>query len=349
MNRSNISTEIRSMTKPNVRVIGIGDTGVRAAADAAESLRGLAEVSCVDTDSTSLMRAGRARKLLIGERVFHGFGTGGDVSLAERAAKAQINALVGLVSGAECVVILAGMGGGAGSAIAPVVAAAAKLAGAHAVSIVTMPFEFEGNRRGDIARDALAKLKSQSDAVIPLSNDRLIASSGRASTMEDALRSGRRLNSVLVEAVSSVFSESRGYSRITPANVLSVLSGNASAYAGTGEGSGRSAAADAAEEALISPSSIDTCSAEIDRAIVLVESGQDLSLTQVAAAMGTVQAHFGERAELHMGVRERRELGDRVRVTVFAACSERRRPVTVTERPAMRRTFDSRQPIPMFG
>jgi cell division protein FtsZ len=349
MNGMNNSTSALSSVPARVSVAGIGDTGVRAASAMADSLRGLAKVTCIDTDSASLHRAGDGvGSILVGERSFHGFGSGGDIVTAERAAREQVASLVAAVSGAECVVIMAGMGGGAGSGVAPVVAAAAKLAGAQVICIVSMPFEFEGQRRDAIARDALAKLKAQSDAIIPLSNDRLIACGAANATMDEALRSGRRLCANLAQAIASLFSADRPFSQLTPGHLVSVLPSGALAFAGCGEGSGASAAADATEAALNSPSAVSPTSEVIDRAILLIESGPGLSLTQAAAAMGTAQARLGAAAELHLGIRESKNMGSDVKATLFAACRERRRPAVMVENPASRRTFDARTPVPMF-
>ena len=65
-------------------------------------------------------------------------------------------------------------GGGTGSGAAPVVAEAAKAAGCLTVGVVTKPFTFEGMRRMRQAEGAIERLKSNVDAMIVVSNDRLL-------------------------------------------------------------------------------------------------------------------------------------------------------------------------------
>ena len=78
-----------------------------------------------------------------------------------------------MVGGSDMVFVVAGMGGGTGSGAAPVVAEAAKKAGCLTVGVVTKPFPFEGMQRMKQA-DAIERLGDQVDAMIVVSNDRLL-------------------------------------------------------------------------------------------------------------------------------------------------------------------------------
>ena len=69
--------------------------------------------------------------------------------------------------------ILAGLGGGAGTGISPVLARVAKEAGALVLGFVTTPFDCEGGRRQRLAQHGLAELKSAADGVICLPNQKV--------------------------------------------------------------------------------------------------------------------------------------------------------------------------------
>ena len=69
--------------------------------------------------------------------------------------------------------ILAGLGGGAGTGISPVLAGAAKEAGALVLGFVTTPFDCEGGRRQRLAQYGLAELKAAADGVISLPNQKV--------------------------------------------------------------------------------------------------------------------------------------------------------------------------------
>ncbi len=86
-----------------------------------------------------------------------GWGTGGGAE--------EMTFPVGRVRGmfaddeAEVVFVIAGMGGGTGSLVAPATGMAAFLEGKFVVGIVTLPFRFEGEKRMDNALKMVAMLK----------------------------------------------------------------------------------------------------------------------------------------------------------------------------------------------
>jgi cell division protein FtsZ len=67
---------------------------------------------------------------------------------------------------------VAGLGGGAGSGISPVLARAAKESGALVLAFVTLPFLCEGNRRQQQAGNRLEQLRAVADGVICLPNQK---------------------------------------------------------------------------------------------------------------------------------------------------------------------------------
>jgi cell division protein FtsZ len=71
----------------------------------------------------------------------------------------------------DIVFIVAGLGGGAGTGAAPVVARAARANGAVTVAVAILPFEVEG--RTEVARAGLEALRLEADSVIVLDNNSL--------------------------------------------------------------------------------------------------------------------------------------------------------------------------------
>jgi len=102
------------------------------------------------------------------QKLLRGLGTGGDPERGHAIAEEQFATLKTACEGAEVVFIVAGLGGGAGSGISPVLARAAKETGALVLAFVTLPFTCEGNRRQQQAIQGLEQLKSVADGVICL-------------------------------------------------------------------------------------------------------------------------------------------------------------------------------------
>ncbi|XCB29934.1 hypothetical protein RQN30_00125 [Arcanobacterium hippocoleae] len=83
-----------------------------------------------------------------------------------------------LLSNSERVIVVAGLGGLAGSYTCPYVAKIAKNLGAQVKAIVTTPMVFEGKRRYEVAEAALTDLRAFSDDVKVISGEELLASAG---------------------------------------------------------------------------------------------------------------------------------------------------------------------------
>ena len=133
--------------KPAVKIFGVGGAGVQLL-DAlnAEEFAG-AGFAAVNTDAASLAASSATVKIHLETKLLRGLGTGGDPERGRALAEEQFSTLKSACDGADVVFIVAGLGGGAGSGISPVLARAAKEAGALVLAFVTLPFECEGNRR----------------------------------------------------------------------------------------------------------------------------------------------------------------------------------------------------------
>jgi cell division GTPase FtsZ len=70
------------------------------------------------------------------------------------------------------VFVTAGMGGGTGTGGTPIVARAARDAGALTIGVVTRPFTFEGSQRARSAEAGIEQLKEHVDTLIVIPNDR---------------------------------------------------------------------------------------------------------------------------------------------------------------------------------
>jgi len=106
--------------------------------------------------------------------VYEGLGSAGDVATVRAAARAARAELADLVRDYRAVFIIAGLGGGTGSGISPVLAEVARELGVFTVGIVTLPFFAEGTRKRQIANEARAALAQTCDVLIELSHQRIM-------------------------------------------------------------------------------------------------------------------------------------------------------------------------------
>ena len=104
--------------------------------------------------------------------MLRGLGTGGDPERGRELAEGTIDRLKAACAGADVIFIVAGLGGGAGTGISPVLARAARESGALVLAFVTLPFDCEGNRRQRQAQQGLDQLRNAADGVICLPNQK---------------------------------------------------------------------------------------------------------------------------------------------------------------------------------
>jgi cell division protein FtsZ len=95
---------------------------------------------------------------------------GGNVNAARAACLRHRATLAEMLAGSNMVVLLAGLGGGTGSGITPIMARLARAAGAVTVAAVVTPFDFEGAVRNCRADAVTNRLQREADLVMAFSN-----------------------------------------------------------------------------------------------------------------------------------------------------------------------------------
>ena len=99
------------------------------------------------------------------------------------------------------VFITAGEGGGTGTGGAPIIAEAARAAGALTIGVVTRPFTFEGRRRSVQAEQGIVQLKEKVDTQIVIPNDRLLDVSDENTALLNAFDTA---DEVLLQGVQGI-------------------------------------------------------------------------------------------------------------------------------------------------
>ena len=155
---------------PIIKVIGVGGGGGNAVDHMYyEGIHDVSFVVC-NTDRQALERCKVPDKLQLGE----GLGAGGHPEYARKIAEENIEDIQRMLKdGTKMVFITAGMGGGTGTGVAPIIAREAKSMDILTVGIVTIPFLSEGNKKIDKALDGLDEMKKHVDALLVINNERL--------------------------------------------------------------------------------------------------------------------------------------------------------------------------------
>ncbi|NCO84873.1 MAG: cell division protein FtsZ [Candidatus Huberarchaeum crystalense] len=172
-----VEEKLRELVKKNsraIRVVGIGGAGNNTLNNLME-FSGLGfETIAINTDAQDLLNKKAHKKILIGEDLTHGLGTGADPEKGRKAAENSSKEIQDVLDNADMVFITCGLGGGTGSGAAPVIAAIAKKTGALVVGIVTLPFEAEGKQRWENSKKAFREIENIVHTLIVVPNDKLL-------------------------------------------------------------------------------------------------------------------------------------------------------------------------------
>ena len=300
-----------------IRVIGCGGGGSNTIDRLAECGIQGAELFAINTDAQHLLHINADRRFLIGRRTTRGLGAGSLPAIGEEAAEEDIDEIKAAVDGADMVFVTCGLGGGTGTGASPVVAEAAREAGALTISIVTIPFSAEGSIRMQNAEAGLKRLREVSDTVIVVPNDRLLEISDRGISMIEAFATADQVLLAGVQGITDLIT-TPGLINLDFADVKSVMQGAGSALMGIGSARGEDRAVQAAELAISSP----LLEASIDGAhgvLLSIQGGSDLGLVEITEAARLVQEAAHPEANIIFGTVIDDALGDEVRVTVIAA------------------------------
>jgi cell division protein FtsZ len=300
-----------------IKVIGAGGGGSNALDRMIECGLGGVEFIAVNTDIQDLAKNKAAIKLQIGTKLTGGRGAGGVPDIGEKAALEDIDSIAGALEGADMVFITAGMGGGTGTGSVPVIARAAKDAGALTVGVVTKPFDYEGRAKMELAEEGIRKLREVVDTLIVIPNQYLFKIVERTTSLpqayliaDDVLRQG-------VQGISDLINKT-GYQNIDFADVVATLKGQGDALMGIGYGGGENRAREAVVNAVENPLLEDTTIEGATHVLVNIAAAEDISLVEVGEILGYVTGKADRDVKVIHGIGLEDDLEDRIRVTVIA-------------------------------
>ncbi|MGA3265562.1 MAG: cell division protein FtsZ [Verrucomicrobiota bacterium] len=302
-----------------IKIFGVGDAGLSLL----EALRDPeftgAGLIAVNSDPASLASSSAGLKIHLETRLLRGLGTGGDPERGRALAEEQFATLKSACAEASVVFILAGLGGGAGSGISPVLARAAKEAGAMTLAFVTLPFPCEGNRRQQQAQLGLDALKTMADGVVCLPGDRWFKLMDESTGVLDTFRI---TDALLLEGVRGVWRllTRRGLIQIHFNDLRALLHDRhtQSVFASleaAGPGRSREIVDKLSAHPLLDEG---RALAEADAVLISLIGGRDLTMAEVNRVMEQISRQC-ERAQIIMGAAVDDSFKGRLSVTVIAA------------------------------
>lgn len=308
-------TKVFSLAK--IKVVGIGGAGGNAITRMYDEFPRGVDLIALNTDIQDLEHCQAKKKICIGKNVTRGLGTGMNPDLGRQAAEESREEITEAVKDADLIFITAGLGGGTGTGVSPVVAEIAKELGILTVAIVTKPFSFEGGQRGRIAEDGLFRLRDRVDTIITISNDKIFSVIGKETSL---IKAFEEIDQILKDSVSGIAELilNPGIINVDFADIKAITRDAGSALIGIGVSSGKDRAVKAVSKAVSSP--LLEMSIDGAKGLLFSISGQrDLKMNEVNDIAKAVSENIDQSAKVIFGTYHDRRLkkGD-VKVTLIA-------------------------------
>ncbi len=318
----------------SIKVLGVGGCGGNIVAQMHRAGFAGAQLISLNTDSQALAQSPLPHKFNLGLQLNGGLGAGGDPERGRAAAQQDEARLRDLCTGVDMVFICAGLGGGTGTGAGPVAGRIAKECGALTLAFVTLPFDCEGTRRMQQARQGLDEFKAAVDGVICLPNQKVFKLIDEHTSVIETFAV---TNDLLAQGVRGIWQlvTRPGFINLDFADLCSVVRDrhSESSFA-SADASGPHRAREVMEKLLANPL-LDggTALSEADAILVSLMSGPNLSMAEVNRVMDPINRQC-KNARLTMGAAIEESMGDRLMVTLVAS----RQPVPPAELPRMATT-----------
>ncbi|MBI5224103.1 cell division protein FtsZ [Candidatus Micrarchaeota archaeon] len=294
-------SEVKELDNSGVRisVVGVGGAGCNAVNRIYTQGIKSARTIAINTDGKHLNMIGSDKKILAGKNITRGLGAGGDLTVARKCAEADRDMLRKEIGENELIFLCAGMGGGTGSGMSPVVAEVAKEQGAIVIAMVTYPFALERIRIKK-AQAALTDLVKVCDTVVVIDNNRL-ASYAPNLPINKAFELADSITTRAVTGISDTIMFP-SLMNVDYADVKSVMQDGGLSMIALGHGHGTNKVTDVVKDTLEHPL-LDVNYEGAKGCLIHIEGGADLTLGDAIKAGERLTESFDNNASIKMGAR----------------------------------------------
>jgi cell division protein FtsZ len=298
-----------------IKILGIGGGGCNAVNRMIAANVSNVEFVAINTDAQALLKSSAPDVLQIGEKITKGLGVGGNPRVGKHAAEESIEEIRGRLVGADMIFITAGMGGGTGTGVAPVIAKLAKEENILTIGVVTKPFEHEGKIRMAQAEEGIRNLKEYTDALIVIPNERVfnvinerVALNAFYQIIDDVLRQS-------IQAITDVITVTGEINRDF-ADVKNILTNSGTALIGIGEGTSANVN-EAVKKAVTSPLLDNYNISKAKKALVNITTNSNVTALTLQEIFNNIKS-YGINGHVFFGHTIDKRLEDKIKITIIA-------------------------------
>jgi len=296
-----------------IKIFGCGGGGCNTLDRISEEGITGADLIACNTDAKHLLHTHAQKKVLIGKSTTRGLGAGARPEIGEESARESKDELEKYIKGSDIVYITAGMGGGTGTGVAPVIAEMAKEEEALVMGIVTLPFEGEGRERMKNAKRGLLKMERYCDTTVIIPNDKLLELVPNLS-LNAAFKVADEILMESIKGMTEIITKP-GLVNLDYNDLRTIMDDGGVAMIGIGDSKDpNNRVDDAVEQAISSPLLGDIDVSEANGALIRVTGGPDMTVTEAERAAELVNQKISGEARIIWGCNVNEELKNEIKI-----------------------------------
>ena len=280
--------EVSKPLRDKLKIFGVGNAGSNVIKRMMASNRKEVEFYAVNTDAEALRTCEGATQIQIGVDTTQGFSADANPEIGRSAAEENLGTLDAALTDARLVFVVAGMGGGTGTGAAPVIASLAREHEALTIGVVTLPFDFEDQRRAEQAEYGCQELQAYTDAVIVVPNQRLLDTIDVHPSPSEAFHISDETVLRGIEVIAEIITNS-GDINVDFTDVESIMKSAGTVLMGVGQAKGEGRARIAAEKAVSSPLLDGRKLGDAPGLVVNVSAPSDFMMNELDAGMTVIK------------------------------------------------------------
>jgi len=336
--RTKISTKISLLDKKSflkgpikrikIRVIGVGGGGSSIVSEVSQKIAplGKGKISFVvaNTDLKALKKTSfQSLRFPFGQNLTFGLGTGMNPQLGRLSAQKEKEKIQKILEGQDLIILVSSLGGGVSSGATPVFAKICQDLGLLTFGFFTLPFKFEGEKKMEIAKNSLKKLKPYLNALSIIPNERIFQVVDKKTPLTSALSVINKNLAKSLEGLLEIIYQP-GLINIDFADLKTILAGNdlepsfgKIAYLNTVEVEGQNKVPEAIKKLISSPLYPYSISG-VQGILFNIAREPNLKLAEVNEISQAIFAESEGEAKIIFGISENRKLKDKLKITILA-------------------------------
>jgi len=296
-----------------IKIFGCGGGGCNTLDRISEEGITGADLIACNTDAKHLLHTHAQKKVLIGKNTTRGLGAGARPEIGEESARESKDELERYIKGSDIVYITAGMGGGTGTGVAPVIAEMAKEEEALVMGIVTLPFEGEGRERMKNAKRGLLKMERFCDTTVIIPNDKLLELVPNLS-LNAAFKVADEILMESIKGMTEIITKP-GLVNLDYNDLRTIMDDGGVAMIGIGDSKDpNNRVDDAVEQAISSPLLGDIDVSDANGALIRVTGGPDMTVTEAERAAELVNQKISGEARIIWGCNVIEDLKNEIKI-----------------------------------